>query len=978
MKKIVFLLALVMGVMSTQAQTWQKVAGRWQYQFFRSDSAFVPPQDTLASAPIGALAVKTDVLYYKKNTGTWSPIISLAAQSLQQVTDVGNKTIDSIIVAGIRTNNILPDTLGDPDFEIQVLPDLQYQTLTGVPPGPVADSGLVGNTFNWIVNNKTVTNLKAVIQVGDLTDDANTPQFQRVDSNFDKLDAASIPYLYVPGNHDYDGGTPTNSRLVTVYDTWMGPARYSGKPYYGGNYLGSSANYYIKLDIGHRKFIFIGLEFIPRDAALTWAQGIMDANQDRETIIVTHGLITQWGEKSNDSSIATGGYGLTGNNGTKMWNKLIRKNKQIIMTLNGHYVGCCGGSAVVNNTNLGPFMQQRLTQTGDYGNVIHMIGYNHQSDSLGGAGHIMRLKFKPSAGTIDVSFFNARYEGNDPRMAGYSLYYPPVKVDGSLAVKGSFNVTGEATFDSTLKITGMPKYRPAIYGYNGQLDSIPAADSSYILVSQGRNKAPKYDTLPGNSNAYIKNQSAVAQAATFRIQGIGVMGTQSSYQATLGGSPISGAVTQGNGNFGFSIQRAGGINQSGPHLSFYHNGGSNFTGTPVPTQGAWELGNINWFGVSLDSVVRRSMYVRGRVETVGTNFVACAMRFDGFDNSGIDRTRMFISPAGNISIGGSTANTYRLEVTGAAFGGDSVRFSRLSGSNDVLTGTNNVGSFKKVLLGNGLSFNTQGDTLTSKNFFNADLTQTADRSHDAANHIITIDNAKTYNFISRGLNFQGKKRYNWLYMDATNSQDLSDFMWIRHVWRKGADNGDSARQHIVFNGNSGLRVGMENDISGQSSNVIFSAGTAILTGSDSVRIRAIPIAAADTIFVTGNFNAATKSNTVYKAPRLPYKIYVATLTQTGTGAPVATVLENTLGGTVVWTRNTTGDYTATLSGAFTANKTVIFAGPANDNSGPLPAACYRADANSITLKTLLPDGLGAFTPTDDALVEFSIEFRVYP
>lgn len=56
----------------------------------------------------------------------------------------------------------------------------------------------------------------------------------------------------------------------------------------------------------------------------------------------------------------------------------------------------------------------------------------------------------------------------------------------------------------------------------------------------------------------------------------------------------------------------------------------------------------------------------------------------------------------------------------------------------------------------------------------------------------------------------------------------------------------------------------------------------------------------------------------------PYKVYTALLTQSGTFAPVATVLENTLGGTVVWSRNNEGKYSATLAGAFTENCTTIF------------------------------------------------------
>src|SRR3990167_9364436 len=54
--------------------------------------------------------------------------------------------------------------------------------------------------------------------------------------------------------------------------------------------------------------------------------------------------------------------------------------------------------------------------------------------------------------------------------------------------------------------------------------------------------------------------------------------------------------------------------------------------------------------------------------------------------------------------------------------------------------------------------------------------------------------------------------------------------------------------------------------------------------------------------------------------------YVALLAQAGTAAPTATVLENTLGGTVVWTRVAAGNYRGTLTGAFTLNKTYLISG----------------------------------------------------
>jgi hypothetical protein len=95
-----------------------------------------------------------------------------------------------------------------------------------------------------------------------------------------------------------------------------------------------------------------------------------------------------------------------------------------------------------------------------------------------------------------------------------------------------------------------------------------------------------------------------------------------------------------------------------------------------------------------------------------------------------------------------------------------------------------------------------------------------------------------------------------------------------------------------------------------------------------------------------------------------YKQYVALLTQSGTNAPVATVLANTLGGTVVWSYDASGQYHCTLSGAFVTNKTWIT--PITiDGSG---AGLNLVDANTVSVYS--PAG-------DDVLVNTSIEIRVY-
>jgi hypothetical protein len=113
-----------------------------------------------------------------------------------------------------------------------------------------------------------------------------------------------------------------------------------------------------------------------------------------------------------------------------------------------------------------------------------------------------------------------------------------------------------------------------------------------------------------------------------------------------------------------------------------------------------------------------------------------------------------------------------------------------------------------------------------------------------------------------------------------------------------------------------------------------------------------------------------------------YKEYVATITQSTTSAPAATVLNNTLGGTLVWTRSTTGTYLATLTAAFpTASKVVILTSVLKTDLDPLndvPLIAYTVNsANTIQFITATMDNAGARTIADSAM-DNSLIIRVYP
>ena len=105
----------------------------------------------------------------------------------------------------------------------------------------------------------------------------------------------------------------------------------------------------------------------------------------------------------------------------------------------------------------------------------------------------------------------------------------------------------------------------------------------------------------------------------------------------------------------------------------------------------------------------------------------------------------------------------------------------------------------------------------------------------------------------------------------------------------------------------------------------------------------------------------------------PYKVYTALVSQTGTNAPTATALENTLGGSVAWSRIGSGVYLGELTGAFVNNKTwssVSIGGYLS--GGANSVALKRFDNNSVILITN-KDTLSS----DNILDLASIEIRVY-
>lgn len=103
----------------------------------------------------------------------------------------------------------------------------------------------------------------------------------------------------------------------------------------------------------------------------------------------------------------------------------------------------------------------------------------------------------------------------------------------------------------------------------------------------------------------------------------------------------------------------------------------------------------------------------------------------------------------------------------------------------------------------------------------------------------------------------------------------------------------------------------------------------------------------------------------------PYKVYTALVSQDVINAPTAIVLENTIG-SIAWQYSSTGLYTATLTGAFTLDKTVVLCtGQMTGAIGTIVRGS-RTDNNTVTIRTT-----DSATNVDGQLNKATIEIRVY-
>jgi 3',5'-cyclic AMP phosphodiesterase CpdA len=267
-------------------------------------------------------------------------------------------------------------------FTLAVIPDTQfYSRYSADQFVPRYGKNPFEVQTEWLAQNREALNIPFATHLGDVVDQVGQArEWEAADAAIQNLDDAALPYSILPGNHDV---RDSNDNLDdTGYDLanepfldWFGPDRAAGVSTYEGSDPTGLSQYHV-FEAEGQEYLVLALTWRASDATLAWADGVIDAHPTLPVILTTHQIIDI---EADGVTPKETDYGL------ELWDKLIRSNDQIFLTLNGHFHG-----------------QSLLTKTNDFGNPVTEIVIDLQMAYEGGNGYLGLFEFDLSNGGIAV------------------------------------------------------------------------------------------------------------------------------------------------------------------------------------------------------------------------------------------------------------------------------------------------------------------------------------------------------------------------------------------------------------------------------------------------------------------------------------------------------------------------------------------------------------------------------------------------
>ncbi|GAA3554533.1 metallophosphoesterase [Snuella lapsa] len=295
-------------------------------------------------------------------------------------------------------------------WSLILLPDPQTYMKFG------RNQGIFELMTGWIEENIEALNIKMVLCTGDLVEqnellvtdkiNGNRPsreQWLTISKAFDKLDG-KVPYILAAGNHDfgyknienrksnYNTYFPAHRNLLNAKQLKEVTNNIDGLP------TVENAAYEFISPHG-RKFLFLNLEFAPRNAVIEWAKKVSDKEEysDYTLVVLTHSYLN-----AENKHIEKENYPIEdGNYGKAIWEKLVQPSSNIQMVFSGHI-----GASNDFKKHVG-----YRVDTNSANKKVNQITFNAQAlaggwHGNGGNGWLRILEFLPDKKTVKMHTFS--------------------------------------------------------------------------------------------------------------------------------------------------------------------------------------------------------------------------------------------------------------------------------------------------------------------------------------------------------------------------------------------------------------------------------------------------------------------------------------------------------------------------------------------------------------------------------------------
>ena len=303
-----------------------------------------------------------------------------------RLTNYARVTLLAALAITLVITSLATDTATAQDekdfFSIIVLPDTQYYSQR--------HPEIFKAQTEWIAANVEKENILFVLHLGDITHTNCRAEWDNANAAVSLLDGV-VPYSLAVGNHDM--GNVADTRDLRLFNQTFPASRYEQYDWYGGHMEGGNQNHYCFFEYGDLKFMTISLEFGPTDEVLEWADGVVAAHPEHMVILTTHCYMNCDNTRvGNEDGGRPQNYGVGGNDGQMIWDKLVSKHSNIFLVISGHIV--CDESA------------GKLIYTCPDGNRVIQLLANYQDRPNGGNGWLRILRFMPQHDIFNVTAYS--------------------------------------------------------------------------------------------------------------------------------------------------------------------------------------------------------------------------------------------------------------------------------------------------------------------------------------------------------------------------------------------------------------------------------------------------------------------------------------------------------------------------------------------------------------------------------------------